>query len=115
LGGISVKLRAAIVGCGQIAANAHAPFYKSHPDVEIIAVVDPELDRAAALAERFNIPHHFSKGSSILTSNIHRHVPRGNNVLFIKTDKSYRFGKRFFSVDFGKFPRPCPFLICAFT
>jgi hypothetical protein len=29
--------------------------------------------------------------------------------------KAGKYGKRFFSVDFGKFPRPCPSLIHAFT
>jgi len=39
--------RGAIVGFGNVAANGHLPGWKAHPEIEIVAVVDPDRERCA--------------------------------------------------------------------
>ena len=45
-------LRAAVIGCGRVGA-IHAEALATHGRVELVAVCDPLLDRAAALARRW--------------------------------------------------------------
>jgi predicted dehydrogenase len=52
-GGMKMKLRVAIIGCGSIAEFRHAPEYAANPDVTIAAFCDPAPGRAERLAERF--------------------------------------------------------------
>lgn len=47
------RLRAGVIGAGAIAAFRHLPEYAAHPDVELVAVSDPYLERARAEADRF--------------------------------------------------------------
>jgi predicted dehydrogenase len=46
-----MTLKGALVGFGEVASNGHWPGYQSHPDVEIVAVVDRAPERRA-LAEK---------------------------------------------------------------
>lgn len=48
-------LRAGVIGAGAIAAFRHLPEYAAHPDVELVAVGDPRLERAQAEAARFGV------------------------------------------------------------
>lgn len=43
-------LRAGVIGAGAIAAFRHLPEYAAHPDVELVAVSDPLLERARSAA-----------------------------------------------------------------
>jgi UDP-N-acetyl-2-amino-2-deoxyglucuronate dehydrogenase len=45
-------LRAAVVGCGNVAGN-HAAAYRDLPGVDLVAVTDVDPERAAALARRY--------------------------------------------------------------
>ena len=49
-------LRAGVIGAGAIAAFRHLPEYVANPDVELVAVSDPRLERAQAEAVRRGIP-----------------------------------------------------------
>jgi UDP-N-acetyl-2-amino-2-deoxyglucuronate dehydrogenase len=49
-------LRAAIVGCGTVAAN-HAKAYRAAPGAELVACCDPVPGKAAAFAARHGIEH----------------------------------------------------------
>lgn len=49
------KLRAGIIGCGRAAAPGHALPYRLHPRVELMAVCDPDEEKAAKIAKRFGI------------------------------------------------------------
>lgn len=49
---ISSKLRLAIVGCGAITRIEHLPAVMAHPEVELTALVDSDLQRADALRKR---------------------------------------------------------------
>lgn len=50
-------LRIGIIGAGKIVERAHLPLLCAMPDVAVVAVFDPQLSRAEALASQFNIPH----------------------------------------------------------
>ena len=53
--------RLAIVGTGKIAASAHLPAALAAPGIEVVALVDPVLERARALAQHYGIaPRPFS-------------------------------------------------------
>lgn len=47
----STKVRVGIIGCGQVAAVGHFPWFKRNPDVELVAAADPE-ERKLKLARR---------------------------------------------------------------
>lgn len=47
------KLKVAVIGCGSIAIHRHAPEYASNPNVEVVAFVDPVLERAEKLAAKY--------------------------------------------------------------
>src|SRR5690242_14752503 len=50
----------AIVGCGGV-SEMHFPAYARHPErARVVAACDPDLDRARAAAEKWNIPVTFS-------------------------------------------------------
>jgi predicted dehydrogenase len=51
-----MPLRAAIVGCGNVAVNDHAPAYLALPDAyRVVALVDPSPERRAILAKRLGL------------------------------------------------------------
>jgi predicted dehydrogenase len=45
------KIRVGILGCGAITRIEHLPAVLAHPDVDLIALVDSDTDRARALAQ----------------------------------------------------------------
>lgn len=68
---MSAKYRVAIIGCGRMGATiddemdnfpywvgpyAHAAGYEATPETEIVAGVDPDPEKRAAFAERYNVP-----------------------------------------------------------
>lgn len=44
------KIRVAVVGCGSISKHRHIPEYAANPHVELVAFVDPVLERAEGYA-----------------------------------------------------------------
>lgn len=54
-GGTTPRFRMAIVGVGLITRGAHLPTALSLPEIEVSALVDPVVSRAAELAEEYGI------------------------------------------------------------
>jgi len=54
------KLRLGILGCGAITRVAHLPAALSHPEVELVAMVDRDRERAQSLAQSRSIRCHIS-------------------------------------------------------
>lgn len=52
-GGMTMKIRIAIIGCGSITEFRHAPEYHANPNVEIAAFCDPVPGRAEKLAGQY--------------------------------------------------------------
>lgn len=48
-------IKIAVVGTGQIAQNFHLPIYNKLPNVELVAVLDPDKIKAELIAERYGI------------------------------------------------------------
>ncbi|MGY1735369.1 Gfo/Idh/MocA family protein [Geodermatophilus sp. SYSU D00684] len=46
-------LRLGVVGCGAVTERYHLPALLAAPDVQVVAFVDPDVERAGALASRF--------------------------------------------------------------
>lgn len=57
-------LRAAVIGAGFIGLD-HAAAYAADPDAELVALVDPEVDRAAAAAAKHGAPAYPSVAAMI--------------------------------------------------
>lgn len=63
-----VNLRAAIVGCGRIASSDHALAYAADGRVNLVAVVDPDRNRARAMARRFGVREVFTSLEEMLAT-----------------------------------------------
>ena len=50
------EIRVVVVGCGAMAETVHLPALAMLPNVRVTAVVDSDLGRARALAQRFAVP-----------------------------------------------------------
>src|SRR5215469_15701931 len=53
-------IQVGIVGCGRIAEH-HLRFLSEHPRIQIVAVSDPDHDRAKSLADRYRVPQRFTE------------------------------------------------------
>jgi len=51
------KVRIGIIGCGNIAQNAHIPAYLKNADCELVGVCDTNLARAKGVAEKYGLKH----------------------------------------------------------
>lgn len=47
------KVRVAVIGCGSIARHRHVPEYAANPNVELVAFVDPVVERAQAFTQQY--------------------------------------------------------------
>lgn len=47
------KVRVAVIGCGSISKYRHIPEYADHKNVELVAFVDPVIERAQQFADQF--------------------------------------------------------------
>ncbi len=60
------KLKAGIIGAGQIAETVHIANYQKYPEeVEVTAIVDTIPEKARAIAEKYNIPYYFSSAKKM--------------------------------------------------
>ena len=61
-----MAMKVGIIGAGGIAQYAHIPGYQMVPDVEVVALSDPDTPRARHAARKFSIPHVFSNYQDLL-------------------------------------------------
>ncbi len=66
---MSKKLRIAVIGTGGIARNCHLPAYANMDNVEVVAVCDILPERVKEIAEKFNIPAHYTDYKDVLNLN----------------------------------------------
>jgi predicted dehydrogenase len=62
------KVKLALIGCGNVGQVVHLPILQKMPDVELVAVVDPDKRKAQAVAQRAGIPNHFTTIDDLLNS-----------------------------------------------
>jgi predicted dehydrogenase len=78
------KLRIGIIGAGGVSQLVHIPIIKRHAAVELVAVADLELSRAAAVADRFKIPHFFRDPERMLARDdidvVHVNTPTNSHL-----------------------------------
>ena len=55
------RIRIGVAGAGWVAMNRHLPVLKRDRRVEIAAVLDPQMGRAADAARRFGVARHFDR------------------------------------------------------
>ena len=46
-----------VIGCGLVAQVMHVPYLAELPETDLFALVDPAVDRAQTLVDRYNVPH----------------------------------------------------------
>jgi predicted dehydrogenase len=61
------KLRAGVIGCGEIGQRGHIPGFKE-AGVDVVAVCDTNLQRARETAEKNNIPNAYSHYNELLAN-----------------------------------------------
>lgn len=49
-------LRIGLIGAGDVARSAHMPSFAANPKVQVVAIADPDIQAARALAENYGIP-----------------------------------------------------------
>ena len=54
------KKKVAIIGGGQVAETVHVPYYQSREEMDLVAVVSPNVDRAKSFADRNRIPRYYT-------------------------------------------------------
>src|SRR5262245_6196644 len=59
-------IRLAIIGAGAVTQVAHLPVLKRTRGVEVVALADPDLPTARALADRFGVPDAFDGIEQVL-------------------------------------------------
>jgi predicted dehydrogenase len=64
------KIKLALVGAGNVGQVVHLPILKRMPDVEVVAVVDPDERKAKAIAERFGIHSTFKSADALFASGL---------------------------------------------
>lgn len=57
---MSKKLKVALIGGGQIAEKVHVAYYATRQELELVAVVDSDLTRAQAFAERNGVARFYA-------------------------------------------------------
>lgn len=63
---VTRPVRLAVIGCGRIAQAAHFPALERADDVEVVAVSDPSLSVAQAVANRWDIPKAYDDQAELL-------------------------------------------------
>lgn len=66
--GASSPIRAAVVGTGGIARGIHLPALAAHPEIQIVAVVDVDAERARAAADEFGVTDAFTDVAAMLAA-----------------------------------------------
>jgi myo-inositol 2-dehydrogenase / D-chiro-inositol 1-dehydrogenase len=56
----SPKITIGIIGCGRVAQERHLPALKLIPNIQIVAVADPDPHRVQRLADQYNIPQQYT-------------------------------------------------------
>ena len=59
-------VRVGVLGAGAWAQFAHLPGFKRDPRCKLVAIADPVVERARALAEQFDIPHVFDSHEALI-------------------------------------------------
>lgn len=62
--------RVGLMGCGQVAAYGHIPAILATPDLDLVAVFEPDPDRARDIQHRFGIPLAFARAEDFFASGI---------------------------------------------
>jgi len=65
---MSSPLRLGIVGAGAVTQVAHLPVLKKIKQIEVVALVDGDLVKASALADRFGVPNAFEDIQEMIAS-----------------------------------------------
>lgn len=84
-----MSLKLAIVGCGAVVELCHLPAAQRVPQVEVVALADPDLERARALARQFRVPQAVpdyrllldTADAFLLATPPHLHRPIGSDML----------------------------------
>jgi len=63
---MSKKLKIGLIGAGSIATCAHMPAYASMDHVEVVAICDIKIEKAEALAEKYNVSQTFENYVDLL-------------------------------------------------
>ncbi len=62
---IARRQRVVLIGCGTIAEQFHLPVLAGHPNIELVAVCDANIQRACEIADAYNIQNFFDDQSKI--------------------------------------------------
>ncbi len=64
------KIKIILIGCGAVAEQLHLPVLAGHPQIDLVAIVDPNLERARYFAKGYGVPHVYRDVSEVDFSEI---------------------------------------------
>ena len=82
---MSKKIRAAVIGCGSWAREAHLPALAQHPQADIVALVDPDMQARTEAAQLFNVAQTYSDAKDL-------YAQQDVDVVVVATPHSAHFG-----------------------
>lgn len=86
--------KVAIIGGGQVAEKVHASYYRSRQDLELVAVVDPNQEKAQSFAERNRISHYYKDAYAMF-------LAEKPDIVSICTPNRYHFENVMLALSFG--------------
>lgn len=63
-----MNIRVGVIGTGTIAKMGHLPHYRDHPNVELVAVADSDVERASAVATEFGAKNVYADATALLNA-----------------------------------------------
>ena len=60
------RLRVGVIGLGM--GRAHIEGWKQHPQVEVVAIADPDVQRLAAVGDQYGIPGRHATAEAMLAA-----------------------------------------------
>lgn len=88
------KKKVAIIGGGNIAENAHLPYYQTHNELEVVAIVGRHAGRAQAFAEKHGIPRFYIDADEM-------YAAEQPDIVSVCTPNSLHYGDVLKALDHG--------------
>lgn len=89
-----IKKRVAIIGGGQVAEKVHIPNYQAREELDVVAVVSPNSERARGFAERNGIPRFYTDAAEMFAM-------EKPDIVSVCTPNKFHYENVMLALEFG--------------